>query len=601
MLGFIVSPRGQQWLEKGQKAFSALRSASLDSRYDVGDSSVWVYRTPQANDYRHVAASGRVLIATGTLMLGVLRGNAALAEIAQRLDRRDSLDAIYTELRGAFALLMMDKARGRVELLTDRDGLLCCYQARSGQSPLMGTSLLLLATLTGASLDPVGVQEFVHGGAAVNGRSLFSGISRVPKASATTIDADGISSRRLWQMTVHSPYLQDSDKIIVDRMDELFATALRTDLRDAQRSFGADLTAGTDSRTVFAYLLAGGQPVVASTAGPADNVDVSRARHLAALAGVEHFWYPADGTNSFDQNDVDDCVEQCDGAMSPFSLINQRKYFVEKARRFDILFGGNGGPLFKDHYWLFEFNQIDQSREPNWGRIARFSLTEGPVDQGLFAGGIDYLPHMERFFLETSERIQGTNNQKLDFMYFDLKMSSFAAPQFSFSNRYMDVYHPMCDAKLVEYSLSIRPWIRQRARLQSELIYRHNKRLAWVLTDNAVPCVPDTGLRYPLRLTRAVRYGRALKRKVRDFVLSPSQRAPDPRATSFVSSLQATELGDLAANPRRMQLAPLLQPGRVEQLLTAARAGAHSGYLQRLMGVEAIVRHVSAAQARLMA
>ena len=598
MLGFAIVSNGAQAAERLTKIVDAFRTISSDARYDAGESCVLIYRTRYSNNYRITDGTGRIIVAAGTIMLGATRGNQALNLISKRLESGERLDSLYEDLRGPFSLLVIDPGLGTVALCTDRDGLMPCYEVGQSGSTIISSSLMLLAAVSDSPLDVLGVQEFVHGGAGVDGRTLFSDIHRVPAATISKLDGTSWNRRQLWKAAVHNPYLPDSDGEIVDRMHQLFSDALNIDLQDPKKTFAADLTAGTDSRTVLSFLLQSATPVVASTAGVAGQVDVERAKEIAKLAGIDHYWYPVEDTVEFDQASLDDCVEYSDGAMSPFGVSKQIPYFHEKSKRFDMLFGGNGGPLFKDHYWLFEFNRINRQSEPNWSRIARFSLTETRVKDDLFKNGVDYLDHMKALFMKRSSCIRGTNNQKLDFIYFDLKCQSFAAPQFSFSNRFMDVYHPMCDGKLVEYSMSIRPWIRQRARLQSELIYRNNKDIAWALTDNYVPCVPDTGWRAPLRFMRAIRYARAVRRKINDFVLNKKQVAADNRAVTFVRSLLATDLRGAFEDPEKMRIAPLLNSGTVKQMCSAVASGAHSGYLQRLFAVEAILRKVEAAGQR---
>ncbi len=598
MLGFVVAPKGGPASRQLSGLFSAFKTLVPDTVHETARHNVWTYRTLYPNNYRVADGNGRVIVATGTLMLGRVRGQQAVERVAARLDRGDSLRTVFADLRGSFAVLVVDAVADRISLLTDRDGLMCCYQSEQSGERLTSTSLLLLAALGTGPTDALAAQEFIHGGACVDGRTLFDGIRRLPAASQIELAGDQAMTQRLWDATVHAPYLPDSDGEIVDTMHRLFSSALDTELRDPQKAFAADLTAGTDSRTVLSFLLKSGTKTVASTAGLPGNVDVERAQTIASKAGIEHYWYPVENTVEFGQALLDDCVEYSDGVASPFSLAKQIPYFDEKAKRFDILFGGNGGPLFKDHYWLFEFNRIDKPGEPNWSRIARYSLTEGRVRDDLFQGGVDYLEHMKGLFMQASRKISGTNNQKLDFMYFDLKCQHFAAPQFSFSNKFMDIYHPMCDGRLVEYSLSIRPWIRQRARLQSELIYRNHRDIAWVPTDNYVPCVPDTGLRSVLRLTRGIRYARAAQRKISDFVLNKRQVAADPRSLSFVQSLQRTDLYEAYRQPENLRLAPLLNAGAVGSICAAVGGGAHSGYLQRIFAVEAILKRVEALRGR---
>jgi hypothetical protein len=593
MFGFVIAPKASDlWAAIGP-AVSRLKTIAFEERIEIGGLTAWIYRTGQLhNCYRLNSDSGLTLVASGTLMLGTARGNHALQEIAHRLGRGLGLQEIYGELRGPFNLLIMDRSSQVMHVLTDREGLMCCYQSNDAAKPAVSSSLLLLASALDTSVDVVGVQEFVHGGAAINGRTLFAGVKRIPAATVRTWASGASTDRRMWQATVSVGYLPDSDDRIVDRMHSLFSNALDTEIVDGTKVLGTDLTAGTDSRTVLSFLLQSGKPVVASTAGAPDNVDVQRAKVLARKAGIEHWYYGVADTVDFDEQTLDECVELSDGAMNPFGLLKQVPYFIEKAARFDILFGGNGGPMFKDHYWLFEFNRINRSGEPNWDRIARYTLTEGKVLHGLFVNGFDYFQHMTHALEQNSRKIVGSNNQKLDFVYFDLKCQAFAAPQFTFSNRFMDVYHPMCDGRLVEYSISMRPWIRLRARLQSELIHRNHPGIAWVLTDNYVPCVPDTGFRYALRATRAIRYIRAARRKFRDFVFNRRKLSKDNRSLTFVACLKQSSFAAAYQDPAKLRLAPLLNLNEVSRLGALAAGGGHSGYLQRIFAVEAIVRKV---------
>lgn len=592
MFGFVVTPRSSKFAELVPSIIGRMRTIQVDSHYETSRLHIWIYRTSFPNNYRAVGKSGRIVVISGTMLMGRERSAAAAEILLEKFERGSTVQDIYSDLRGQFALLDIDFRNDVVSIVTDRDGLMACYHTEFEGDSVFCSSLLLLAAIRSMGLDLVGVQEFVHGGACMAGRTLFEGVRRISKATIYRFDRLGNLVNRVWSLKVSQQYLKDSDRDIVANMHEMFQSALSIDRVDPAKSFGTDLTAGTDSRTVLSFLLHGNVPVTASTAGAADHVDVVRAREIARRAGTEFWWKPVENTVEFDQNVLEECVEFGDGAMSPFGLTKQLPYFSEKAKRLDILFGGNGGPLFKDHYWLFELNRIDRRVEPNWRRIASYSLTEGKVHGSLFVQGLEYTSHMKAMFLDCSLGIEGANNQKLDYIYYDLKCQYFAAPQFGFSNRFMDVYHPMCDGSLVEYSINIRPWIRLRARLQSELIYQNSKAIAWVLTDNWVPCVPDTGWRRPLRLARGVRYIRAMTRKVNDFVLNRRAAVRDARASSFVRSIEETALASAWRDPTQLRIAPLLNLEAVERLCDATRLGVHSGYVQRLYAVDAIVRKV---------
>lgn len=591
MLGFLVLPATALASQRARSAIANSVSLTVTEVHQIGEYEAIVYSNGQGNDYRYVDPDDRTLIAAGTIILGRKRGVHALEHIAARTAAGKSLKDVYGDLRGPFNLLIVDRRTQTVSLLSDREGLMCCFRAEVDRRPLYCSNLLLLAGLVGPELDSHGVQEFVHGGGCINGRTLFQRITRLAAATWVQVHPRSLVEETLWKPTIHCPSLAHSDAEIVDRMHAMFSQSVDVELLDDDKCFGTDLTAGTDSRTVLSFLLRTGTRVTASTSGDTTAVDVVTAQRIAQKAGIEHFLYGTTQSVVFDQAMLALMVELADGGMNPFGLTHQVPYLRQRTQRFDILFGGNGGPLFKDHYWLFEFNRIAREREPDWHRIAKYSLTEGRVNDALFLQGIDYWEYMANAFAQCSQKIAGTNNQKLDFVYMHLKGQAFAAPQFSLTNRFLDVYHPMVDWDLVQYSLSIRPWIRQRARLQAELIYRNSPAIAWILTDNFVPCVPDTGSRVLLRSLRAIRYVRALQRKLLNFGFDRRSVSRDDRAPTLVASLRSTDLIDVFHDPSRLSFADLVNLREIERMRDAAQAGINSSYLQRILAVEAFYRH----------
>lgn len=218
---------------------------------------------------------------------------------------------------------------------------------------------------------------------------------------------------------------------------------------------------------------------------------------------------------------IADAVEVADGSMCPISLANLLPYYEEKARRFDFITGGAGGPLFKDHYWLFEFNRVGLNREPNWSRIAKYSLAAHSFQDDFFVGFSDRIvDNLAKLFQRHSSAVSGTNNQKLDFTYFDLKTPAFAG--FSLATQFMDVFHPMLDADNVQYSINLPPEIRIRNILQFGMIRSLRPEIAWIPTDTGLPTIPPVGVYSWLRVFRARRYVEAAIRKLRTLLLGSS-------------------------------------------------------------------------------
>jgi len=285
-------------------------------------------------------------------------------------------------------------------------------------------------------------------------------------------------------------------------------------------------------------------------------------------------------------------IEIADGGLNPFPLIKSLPYFEEKASKFNIVLGGNGGPLFKDHYWLFEFNRINRMKEPNWHRIASLSINDYPIQDMLFInqkeGIYDYLAKM---FLKHSKNIEGTNNQKLDYVYFDLKCPAFHAPHFSLANQFMDVYHPLMNGDLVEYMLNIKPDIRKRNVLQFSMIYRNNKKLAWIRTDNECPAVPSTGKFSFLKVYVFWRYFRAFLRKFYILVLKRNFVKAVHSLGDITNHLQALGYYDLLKYDR-LKTAPLFSEKELYRMMDNIDASSNMTYILNILAIELFIKRV---------
>jgi hypothetical protein len=254
---------------------------------------------------------------------------------------------------------------------------------------------------------------------------------------------------------------------------------------------------------------------VTSTGGPQDLVDVRIARRIADKLGIEHYRYEPDEASITDEA-VACAVEVADGNREVITLTKLLPYYEEKARRFDLITGGEGGPLFKDHYWLFEFNRVGLNREPHWDRIAKLSILPHAFRDDYFSGFSDRIvDNIEGLLRRRSATVQGTNNQKLDFVYFDMKTPAFAGPGFSVETQFMNVFHPMLDGENVQYSINLPPAIRIRNILQFGIIQGLRPELRWIPTDKGLPTIPPVGVNSWLRLLRGRRYVETAVRKLR--------------------------------------------------------------------------------------
>jgi hypothetical protein len=521
MIGFLVHDNRIFSVDDAVAACRALRTFSYTSTESIGNVHVHFYQNNWPNNY--CQRNQRFLIvASGTIIFRHSSGNAALKSILHCLLSEQTLEQLFPEFQGPYALLLVDRVRELVCVLTSREGLRYCYVATINNGKAFSVNLLLLAALTGGAPSPEGVRQFVHLGTTMEGHTLFADVNRVVPASCHQYINNRWLESRLWRLKAEPPDPHMSCQKATDILTRSFSNGFNFLANADSKRVVADLTGGTDSRLVLCCLMEILSKPVTTTSGPGDFIDVNIARRIASKLRLEHYWYDPIPVE-LAQSQLDRAVELADGNMSPLGLARQLPYYDEKARRFDFITGGGGGALFKDHYWLFEFNRVGLSREPNWDRVTRFSLVPHMVEDSYFVGYDDnILSDMTELFRRCSSQISGTNNQKLDFVYFDLKTPALAGPAFSLTTQFLDIYHPMLDGENVQFSINLPSEIRIRNILQFSMIQSLRPEIAWILTNGGLPSVPPVGLHSWLRMLRGRRYVATAWRKLRTWTLGSS-------------------------------------------------------------------------------
>lgn len=521
MIGFLLHDGEMFSVDRAINACRSLRTFSYINTESIGSAHVHFYRNTWPNNY-YQADRRFVIAVSGTIIFKHAHGNAALKSMLTCLLLGQTLEQLFPDLRGPYTLILIDRAKELVCLLNSREGLKHCYVSTTNSGKAFSTNLLLLAALTGGAPSREGVRQFIHLGMTIGQETLFANVNRVLPASFYQCTNRHWLESRLWRLKVEQPDNLMSCECAKDTIIRSFVSGFSFLSNVDAKRVVADLTGGTDSRLVLCCLTEVKPSAETTTSGPSDFIDVKIARKIASRLGLEHYWYDP-VPRELTQSSLDRAVELTDGNMNPFRLAKQLEYYEEKAGRFDFITGGGGGGLFKDHYWLFEFNRIGLSREPNWERIAKFSLVSHLIDDGYFINYDDkILDNMTELFRRFSSEIVGTNNQKLDFVYFDLKVPALAGPSFSLTTQFMDVYHPMLDGENVQFSINLPPEIRKNNILQFSIIQSLRPEIAWILTNTGVPAVPPVNLYSGLRALRGLRYLSTAWRKFRTLTVGSS-------------------------------------------------------------------------------
>lgn len=521
MIGFLLHDDRIFSAEDAVTACRALRTFSYINTESFGNVYVHFFRNDWPNSYFHMDQRFVISIA-GTLIFRHSDGHAALIRIVHCLASGQTLEQLSVELRGPYTLVLIDRVEKRVCVLNSREGLRYCYTSTRNGGKAFSTNLLLLAALTGGEASPEGIRQFIHLGVIFEQRTIFDGVNRVLPGSFHLNENNRWTESRLWRLKIEPPDSHLSIQDAVDTLTQLFSDGFAFLSNANSKKVVADLTGGTDSRMVLCSLMERYPRPVTTTSGLNDFIDVQIARQIASKLELEHYWYDPAAVE-LDQSKLDRAVELTDGNMSPIRLARQLTYYEEKARRFDFITGGTGGALFKDHYWLFEFNRVGLNREPNWDRVVRLSLMPHAMEDDYFKGYDDNIvPSMIELYRCWSSQVLGTNNQKLDFLSFDLKTPAFTGQSFSLTTQFLDAYHPMLDSDNVQFSVNLPPEMRVRNILQFSIIQKLRPEISWVLTNDGVPTIPPVGVYSWLRVLRGHRYAMTAWRKFRTRMLGSS-------------------------------------------------------------------------------
>jgi hypothetical protein len=558
---------------------------------EIDSTRVYLIKNSQTNNYIYETPTFLV-VAAGTFIYGKWRGTDAIKRLSAELDDNRSIEREYGHFHGHFTLIAADKNGNRLSIITDRSGLQHSFMTEQDGAVALSSSQLLLASVSLSSLDANAVREFIHIGRCLQRKTLFKNIQRMPAATALVRENGKWKSQRLWKIHVETPCLPDRYPQVVEKSWEMLNSAISIASTVAPGRLVADLTAGTDSRLVLSFLLGVQPKLTVSATGVADHIDVVRSKKIAETLGLDHFWDDLKSCPRCTEVILDEAVELADGGMDFSHVLQKLGYLHDKARDFDMSFGGDGGASFKDHYWLFEFNRTGLQREPNWHRIAKLHLVNYVVQDDFFIGfdnGI--LTDVGNIWAEHSRSVQGTNNQKIDYVNLDLKYPDAAGVQVTLSNKFHDAYHPLLEGRIVEYMMNIDPAIRKYNILQFSLIYRNNPRLAWMLTDAGVPAVPPVGVFAPLKALVLRRYARSGFRKLNNFVLRRPDRTGSRPVAPVADALRAAGYFDLL-DYGKLAITPIISRPRLSAMRDRPKEGSNNIYLLNALAVELFVKRV---------
>ena len=305
------------------------------------------YRT---EDQKPSPVIERVIAASGTRRLRVCIEPASmqLAPISrtQRLEGDyllgDGQDAgqAKQEFLGHGALLRIEERQ--VFLRTSLTGFPPIFVYQDGLQTVIASSIARIAAIPGVRLafDAQGIAELARIGKPINYRTLFKNLSIVPAGTGLQLNlTEGLRVVETWRPSEEAPFASWKDYIAAQ--EEALAAALHR--MDLSRSFFS-LTAGLDTRAIFALLYRGGVALPAFTKSSSSGcLDAKRAKELCDAYKIVH------ETILLDQNftaQFPECVIEASflsGGLASFNEASEIFFYKILSSTYDARLSGNLG------------------------------------------------------------------------------------------------------------------------------------------------------------------------------------------------------------------------------------------------------------------
>jgi asparagine synthase (glutamine-hydrolysing) len=202
-------------------------------------------------------------------------------------------DELPGRLNGMFAFSLLDRRRRRVLLARDHIGVKPLYLYEDSEQIAWASEIKALLALPGVrpELDPLALRDFLSFGYVPAPRTLFQRIRKVPPATVVTIDEDGCTSQKYWDLQ----FVEDDSGTV-----ESWCEQLRWLVDDAVRRqlmsdvpLGAFLSGGVDSSSIVATMSRLGVARISTysigfSGADAFHSELADAAYTARLFGTDH-------------------------------------------------------------------------------------------------------------------------------------------------------------------------------------------------------------------------------------------------------------------------------------------------------------------------
>ncbi len=480
-------------------------------------------------------------------------------------------------LDGHFVIKLFDTERNQYivtnDFISSRHNYFCETDNYIMITPfLISTAVIKIPVLDWHALNEILWRYYI-----LSERTLLDGIKRLPPSSILTINNDATAVQHYWRFPDNL-----TTRKLPDLVDSLVESILDTAhlIGDNFKSIVSDLTLGQDSRLLVAAFMKENLPIITTTFGREDFLEVQGARRLAERHQIPN--HNIRLSDRFLDNlwaYFQKAILLGNGDESGY-LLGRILFMREEQAEFgDALVNGAGGPFYKDCFWeeIYIFNLYRESTQLNPKRFLQLRPMNKPYNDSLFTP--DFLKIKQasaEYFLDMFNR----SNDGYEHCPISMQIDNFALTKWqnyavfsnSTANSLYNSFSPLLFRKNLDLSLPVPAKYRwNKSRLQREMMFQINPALAREKTDfggiNMVPNNAFTFLPFYLRYAykQSERYRNKIKNRLHLNTKTWLQKAWD--YTPVYRSLFHQNEHKQLLNYNNLNIAPIIKSEAWEQLL----------------------------------
>lgn len=203
-------------------------------------------------------------------------------------------EAAAAALQGSFALVVVDPARDRIAVVTDRVNARRVYRSVDQEGTWLSTTLA--EQPPGLPADPVGVGWMLSNGAVHASRTVLAGVSVLERSSWNIVTSSGMQASPYWRFELGATGDGDEQRLSAE-LGDLLVGAVERHVADDPDLF-VSLSGGFDATAIIGALaldlgVLGARCFSYSLGGSRSDADERRAAQAAALAGYRHELIPS--------------------------------------------------------------------------------------------------------------------------------------------------------------------------------------------------------------------------------------------------------------------------------------------------------------------